>query len=766
MSEFDIDDDLNVANHVVAAAEPAAIPIQDPEEAAMIQKIRDADGGNFDGNFSDDNNDQLAQFYGRIGEEYRRSDSNPKWFVAAIEFLRQSITLEVNTNKIVSIIKVIEDIAALLSASQNMTPEILTNVVSRFQTTVQIMINQATSHVSNEILEAFNGVVAVFQTGINNLIDRQQIPILVIQQQQQLENLIKTAQTEAERLKEEIDKLKTITAQQQQQQQQHISSLERQLESAQIQLQSAQQQEQLQGQQRQHYEDYISRQSSTIAALQQQLLTAQQQQHISVEELQVNLTAAEGTISQRESELSALHRQYQNRMEEQDDTIGILQNRVRALQDQIGVQPVVQINPNVHYSPGVVAAQALGGRDAIMRLGTNSNYFRRKLCDFLMAGDWRRGNNSWMVTIGLSMLRDFFRPATSAGQDYNIGFQRISNVNWTISTQIGMFGPTGRIVSPLSIAMSLRVEVFTTICDSLNFPNTPPNINQNVISKSLLCLAIESDNFMVVLSLLNKGATVDNQAMNTYDDLINRGEHLSLSSNIVDLLRSKNAKYRSELIGRREDPKRQARFAKGVSDRKEKRQDEMASRRQGLLCSQNHNTTGCLGVMSDQMSEGAQVLQSDLLLRMPIAQQMNYGQRNTQSFAVASGNPGGNEPYRGPQQSQKPLPPDFEDPDACAQYLGFNGGIESIKTIDELSVNVSNSLTLAEGDNEWRNDIRRARDTVQGELEILGITGGKRRTMKVKKQFRKTNKRVYKKGKKTRVRRNNKSKRAFKGKKG
>jgi hypothetical protein len=42
--------------------------------------------------------------------------------------------------------------------------------------------------------------------------------------------------------------------------------------------------------------------------------------------------------------------------------------------------------------------------------------------------------------------------------------------------------------------------------------------------------------------------------------------------------------------------------------------------------------------------------------------------------------------------------------------------------------------------------------------------GGKRRTMKVKKHFIKTKKRIYKKGKKTRVRRNNKSKRVFKGK--
>jgi hypothetical protein len=143
---------------------------------------------------------------------------------------------------------------------------------------------------------------------------------------------------------------------------------------------------------------------------------------------------------------------------------------------------------------------------------------------------------------------------------------------------------------------------------------------------------------------------------------------------------------------------------------------------------------------------------------------MNYGQRNTQSFAVASGNPGGNEPYRGPQQSQKPLPPDFEDPDACAQYLGFNGGIESIGKISQLHDNVRHSLTLAEGNDEWKDDIRRARDTVHGELEAKGISGGKRRTMKIKKHFRKTNKRVYKKGKKTRVRRNNKSKRVFKEK--
>jgi hypothetical protein len=43
---------------------------------------------------------------------------------------------------------------------------------------------------------------------------------------------------------------------------------------------------------------------------------------------------------------------------------------------------------------------------------------------------------------------------------------------------------------------------------------------------------------------------------------------------------------------------------------------------------------------------------------------------------------------------------------------------------------------------------------------------GKRRTMKVKKHFRKTKKRFVKRVKKTRVQRNNKSKRVFKGKKG
>jgi hypothetical protein len=46
----------------------------------------------------------------------------------------------------------------------------------------------------------------------------------------------------------------------------------------------------------------------------------------------------------------------------------------------------------------------------------------------------------------------------------------------------------------------------------------------------------------------------------------------------------------------------------------------------------------------------------------------------------------------------------------------------------------------------------------------MSSIGGKRRTMKVKKHFRNTKKRNYKKVKKTRLRRNNKSKRVLKEK--
>jgi hypothetical protein len=109
--------------------------------------------------------------------------------------------------------------------------------------------------------------------------------------------------------------------------------------------------------------------------------------------------------------------------------------------------------------------------------------------------------------------------------------------------------------------------------------------------------------------------------------------------------------------------------------------------------------------------------------------------------------------------------PDLNNEKACLAYLGF----EEIPTIDELNERVNLIRQNPEG--RGHLDITLVSDAL--ETFIIGNNddadfelGGKRRTMKVKKHFRKTRKRFVKKVKKTRVRRNNKSKRAFKGKKG
>jgi hypothetical protein len=140
--------------------------------------------------------------------------------------------------------------------------------------------------------------------------------------------------------------------------------------------------------------------------------------------------------------------------------------------------------------------------------------------------------------------------------------------------------------------------------------------------------------------------------------------------------------------------------------------------------------------------------------------ELSYNSENTKKSRAYDG-PGGPPA----EQLQKPLPPDFEDPDACAQYLGFHEGFESINNRQEFGEKVRRLLLDAGGDEEWKDDIRNARDKILTEKGD-NFEGGKRRTMKVKKHFRKTKKRFVKRVKKTRVRRNNKSKRAFKGKKG
>jgi hypothetical protein len=101
----------------------------------------------------------------------------------------------------------------------------------------------------------------------------------------------------------------------------------------------------------------------------------------------------------------------------------------------------------------------------------------------------------------------------------------------------------------------------------------------------------------------------------------------------------------------------------------------------------------------------------------------------------------------------------FEDKDSCARFLGFP---DYASILDEDTLDAREDLLLGEnvGNVPMRQKIRDAVAVCRQKF----VGGGKRRTMKVKKQFRKTNKRVYKKGKKTRVRRNNKSKRVLKEK--
>ena len=108
--------------------------------------------------------------------------------------------------------------------------------------------------------------------------------------------------------------------------------------------------------------------------------------------------------------------------------------------------------------------------------------------------------------------------------------------------------------------------------------------------------------------------------------------------------------------------------------------------------------------------------------------------------------------------------PDLNYEKDCLAYLGF----EEIPTIDELNERVTFIRRNPEGRGPL--DITLVSDALKtfingnnndDDFEL----GGKRRTMKVKKHFRKTKKRFVKRVKKTRVRRNNKSKGVFKGKK-
>jgi len=128
--------------------------------------------------------------------------------------------------------------------------------------------------------------------------------------------------------------------------------------------------------------------------------------------------------------------------------------------------------------------------------------------------------------------------------------------------------------------------------------------------------------------------------------------------------------------------------------------------------------------------------------------------RRAQEQNTASGNPDGE-----PGGSSTVL--DLNDEDSCARFLGYRNFDDIPDNEAAFTDNVQRLIRDAGGNGQLIQQIQRAAAVCRQKFEG---GGGKRRTMKVKKQFRKTNKRVYKKGKKTRVRRNNKSKRVLKEK--
>ena len=139
---------------------------------------------------------------------------------------------------------------------------------------------------------------------------------------------------------------------------------------------------------------------------------------------------------------------------------------------------------------------------------------------------------------------------------------------------------------------------------------------------------------------------------------------------------------------------------------------------------------------------------------------------NTKKSRVSDG-PGGNEPDRGPPAAQL-QEPNWDNHDSVAQYLDFEN-FESINNKQQLDDRVKD-LLRSPGGKTVSNIIKALRIITfhknwNNDDDDDEVAGGKRRTMKVKKHFRKTKKRIYKKVKKTRMRRNNKSKRVLKGKK-
>jgi hypothetical protein len=105
--------------------------------------------------------------------------------------------------------------------------------------------------------------------------------------------------------------------------------------------------------------------------------------------------------------------------------------------------------------------------------------------------------------------------------------------------------------------------------------------------------------------------------------------------------------------------------------------------------------------------------------------------------------------------------PDFTNMDSVARYLDFEN-FASINSQETLAGRTL--LLLGNPGRKNQNNIIHCRNIIEIANGWQVDGGGKRRTMKVKKHFRKTKKRVYKKGKKTRMRRNNKSKRVLKKK--
>jgi hypothetical protein len=177
-----------------------------------------------------------------------------------------------------------------------------------------------------------------------------------------------------------------------------------------------------------------------------------------------------------------------------------------------------------------------------------------------------------------------------------------------------------------------------------------------------------------------------------------------------------------------------------------------ARRRVSVSSNSNNSREGSQASLSMQLQPA---IRSQASLSVQQEPAISGKRRAAPEQYTASGNPDGE-----PGGSLTVV--NFEDEDSCARFLGYRNFDDIPDNEAAFSDNVQRLIRDAGGNRQLIQQIHRAAAVCRQKFEG---GGGKRRTMKVKKQFRKTKRRVYKKGKKTRVRRNNKSKRVFKVKK-